>query len=206
MQEFNQQELAQFFQTTLSVIKTNFPTLKQRALKQGYSINKRGKGDTAIYEVERIVPQTIDKNELTTQPKEYWKEDLPNEIWTTCYCDSDYEVSSMGRVRYKKDLSLRKISPQDTYYRKVSIHGKNYRLHRVVFFSFNKDIEPLKEYIIDHIDGQRANNCLNNLRLCSTQQNTKFKLQNRGTFEKELTRLIQNHGYEETLKLLQKLT
>lgn len=86
MEEFNQEQLAEFFSTTVGMVRTNFPKLRQRVLKQGYFINKRGKGDTAVYEVERVAPQDVDKSELSTAPKkEHWNADLPGERWTTCY-------------------------------------------------------------------------------------------------------------------------
>ena len=54
--EFNKQELAKYFGTTLTTIENTFPTFKSRMLAKGFLITKRGKGATAIYEVEKVEP------------------------------------------------------------------------------------------------------------------------------------------------------
>lgn len=71
--EFNRQELANFFNTTIGTVKTNFPKLRQRALKQGYLIQKRGSGENSIYEVTKTEPKDVSVQELSTYKKKYGK-------------------------------------------------------------------------------------------------------------------------------------
>jgi hypothetical protein len=52
-------------------------------------------------------------------------------------------------------------------YNQVSINGKNYLLHRIIFFMFYGYM-PKK---IDHIDNNPSNNCIENLRCASNNQN-----------------------------------
>jgi len=85
--EFNRKELADFFKTTEGTVRTNFPTLRQRALKQGYIIQKRGSGDNVIYEVTKTIPQDIPLENFRTTQREYWQGDLPNEVWVPAWCD-----------------------------------------------------------------------------------------------------------------------
>lgn len=54
-------------------------------------------------------------------------------------------------------------------YRQVSISGKRYFAHRIVWTLFNGDIPEDKE--IDHINGERDDNRISNLRLVSRSQN-----------------------------------
>lgn len=66
-----------------------------------------------------------------------WTKDFENEKWIDAYGLSDFEVSSYGRVRNKKTLQLHKASDSSNGYKKVSIKGKNYPLHRLILLSFN---------------------------------------------------------------------
>lgn len=203
--ELNQTELIEYFQTTLSTIKTNFPKFKAKQLEKGYLITKRGKGDTAIYEIEKVQPQKKSSSEFSNQPKIYWEKDEDGEIWTDAYCNHDYEVSNYGRVRYKKDLSLRKISKaSNNDYKKVSIGGKNYLLHRLILISF-APIQNYELFDVDHIDGNRSNNKLDNLRWASSEENTFFMMNNRKELNKELTRLLSKYNYNEVLQMLKNL-
>ena len=204
MKEFNQQELADFLGTTLCMVQTNFPKVKAKALKNGYLITKRGKGINAIYELEKTIPQQIDSKYFSTVRKTYWEKDLPNEQWTTVYQNNNFEVSNFARVRDKRDLSLRKITKNGHNYYQVSLDNVNYPIHRVVAFSFNP-ISDIQNYVVDHIDGNRSNNNLDNLRIVSQEDNHFFMMTHRAELNKELTRLLQIYNYEELLTILQEL-
>ena len=84
-----------------------------------------------------------------------------------------YKVSSFGKVL---SVATNKIKKEDVCrngYIRVSLWKNNQQkhvlLHRVVLGSFTKEHNK-KEYV-DHIDGNKTNNNLNNLRWCSMQEN-----------------------------------
>jgi hypothetical protein len=52
-------------------------------------------------------------------------------------------------------------------YRQIYLDGKAYLLHRLIFFYFN-GVFPK---IVDHIDGDKTNNCIENLQGCDQKVN-----------------------------------
>lgn len=200
----NKEELAKYLNTTVCMVETNFPKVKARALKQGKKIIKEGKGNSAVYTIEKTEPQNVNSNYFSSRKKETWTEDIPGEIWITTYQDKDFEVSNFGRVRNKKDLSLRKGSLTDKGYLTVSMNDKKYSLHRVVLASFNP-VENIKELTVDHIDGNRSNNFLSNLRWVSNEENVNLMMINRAKLNKELTRLLNIYSYDEVLEILKSI-
>lgn len=93
-----------------------------------------------------------------------------NECWVDVKDTDNYEVSNMGRVRNKKTGRI--LKPQlnrDGGYHRVNINAQHRYVHRLVADSFydcditNKDV--------NHIDGNKHNNALPNLEICSRKEN-----------------------------------
>ena len=79
----------------------------------------------------------------------------------------------MGRIRHKIKNNL--LRPVDTcgYYKiRLSKDGiiTDWLVHKLVFYSFHNDIEE-KNHCIDHIDGNKHNNKLDNLRKITISKN-----------------------------------
>ena len=55
-------------------------------------------------------------------------------------------------------------------YSRISINYRTYRVHRLIWIMFNGYIS--KDYEIDHIDGDKLNNKIENLRLVTQQENS----------------------------------
>lgn len=112
---------------------------------------------------------------VTRRPIEYYKEDLPNEIWKEF---ENYYVSSLGRIRNKEKNNLLKPSITCGYYKvRLSNNGlvKDYMIHQLVYKVFKGDYDK-ENYIIDHIDGNKLNNDINNLRILTNSENVKAAL------------------------------
>ena len=95
------------------------------------------------------------------------------------------DASSPSGLRWKVDIKSGKNKVQvylDSVagslmtqgYWTVKYKGKNYPCHRVVWsLTYNCEIPPKLQ--IDHIDGDRANNCISNLRLVTHVVNSRNK-------------------------------
>lgn len=204
MQTMNKKELIEFFSVSESLIKTNFPTFCVNQLKKGYLITKRGKGESAIYEIEKVEPRIVDKSYFSTQcNKDGLIPIAQDETWIETYCSKDHEVSNYGRIR-KKNGTLLKGYVGEGGYHFVSIHDKTYRTHRIVLQSFYP-IEDFELLTVNHINGIRTDNKISNLEWMPMEENTNAMIANRIDLNKELTRIIQQIGYEQTLDLLKQL-
>lgn len=84
-----------------------------------------------------------------------------------------YSEDSPTCLLFTKDNSVAGMLDSSGYYR-VSIRNQKYLVHRVIFSLFNmqKDIESFE---LDHIDGDKLNNKLDNLRLVTSSTNSRNK-------------------------------
>lgn len=110
------------------------------------------------------------QNSNYRRPLEYYKEDLPNEIWKQY---KNYYVSSLGRIRHIVKNNLLRPSLTCGYYKvRLSENGmtQDIMIHKLVWQIFDGRDIP-ENYVIDHIDGNKLNNSIDNLRLLSLQDN-----------------------------------
>lgn len=86
-----------------------------------------------------------------------------------------YEVSSLGDVRNIRTRRILKGKLDMDGYREICLHvrsmnyKKYFRVHRLVAGAFIPLVENMKQ--VDHIDRDRTNNHVENLRWCNNQMN-----------------------------------
>lgn len=198
----NKQELANMFGVSISTINTNFPLFCKNQLKKGFLITREGFGQKANYTVERVEQQDVDKSIFSIRGNSV--EELEGEQWKTLFFDANYEVSNLGRLRNKITKIIHKGSLRNGYII-VSVNNYNYSLHRLILQTW-QPIDNYEEMTVDHINGIRTDNRLENLRWATNEENTLYMIKNRGELNKELTRLLEKYTYEEVLALLKSLT
>ena len=120
-----------------------------------------------------------DKNLIKKcRQKEYYEKDQPNEIWKRIQ-NLNYSVSNLGRVRNNNTLLLLKSSLVSGYEKvRLSNHGNtvDFMVHILVYITFHQmDVVP-KGYVIDHINANKRDNRLQNLRMVTFSENVKFAL------------------------------
>lgn len=90
----------------------------------------------------------------------------------------DKETLEIFYLRHYKNKPskwiLKKFTLDNTGYLRGSFNKKPFLLHRIIYYAFNLDwniYDTESELKIDHIDGDKLNNNLYNLRLVTQQEN-----------------------------------
>ena len=85
-----------------------------------------------------------------------------------------YSFINKGNSPYQRWFLLKGCLSYNSPYKSIKINKKMYKYHRVIYKLHNHeweiDDEPFKNQI-DHIDRNKLNNNINNLRVVSNQQN-----------------------------------
>lgn len=116
------------------------------------------------------------KQKTKRRALEYYTTDLDGEIWKSY---SNYFISNYGRVRHAIKNNLLKPSLACGYYKvRLSKNGlvEDYMVHKLVWKLFSDIDMPDKDSVIDHIDGNKLNNHINNLRKISLSENVNAAL------------------------------
>ena len=98
--------------------------------------------------------------------------------WQTCVVDDEYEIFSEFPYPIRRKSNHRII--KETYdkasgYIKCSLNCKQYRKHRLIALQFIDNDDPENKTEIDHMDRNKTNNHISNIRWVSRSENQKNK-------------------------------
>lgn len=80
-------------------------------------------------------------------------------------------IDRLGReIKIKKNMPAGSLNKSSGYW-EVRLNKKNYRVHRLILIMH--DIDLAKEDYVDHIDGDRSNNLIHNLRVVNPKLNSR---------------------------------
>ena len=94
--------------------------------------------------------------------------------WKTIPFENLYEVSTTGLVRNKKTGNIKSQRLDKYGYMRVTLYpsSKTYTIHRLVMLTFKPNE---KDENINHIDGNKENNNIDNLEWCTISENCKHR-------------------------------
>ena len=102
-----------------------------------------------------------------------------NTHWHTCVVDDEYEINDEYPYNIRKIGKDKLISEYNTSdgYIGCKLNAKSYKKHRIVALQFIPNDDPIHKTDIDHLNNDRTDYHIENLRWCTRSQNNK----NRGS-------------------------
>lgn len=123
------------------------------------------------------------------------------DFWITIKNHPNYEINNYGEVRNKRNGRILKQRVNDHGYKDLMLDGKNERVHRLVADAFyDGDIDGMD---INHIDGDKTNNFIGNLEICTRSENIRHAFKH-GLKKTNLTDEYRLHGTEAMKEKLSK--
>ena len=179
---------------------------KEIAKHYGLSVTNVAKKDFIHFMESRGIYVEIDTNQSPKQFKVI-NDDIFYYNWTIYSKDNNYEVCKEGYVRSTKHKRLcGSVNNRDGYIIVNNSYNNQgqYMAHRMIKETYDP-IENSEFFIVDHINGKRSDNRLENLRWCYQAQNMQYKSDNLANIKELIPKCIQKYGYESFEKFLQEL-
>ena len=110
--------------------------------------------------------------------------------------EDDYEILNdyPFTIRKKSNHRVLKESLSNGYVQ-VALNGKPYRKHRLIALQFLPNDDPINKDIIDHINRDKTDYHLHNLRWCSTAENQNNRIHYKG-INHEIIDELPNDAFE----------
>lgn len=185
------EEAGEYLHYTYQSMKSAWNTLEKRQLNNF---------DRAVIKYYDLLNKTKIAIAEKPSPK---NSDLPNEEWKTYPQNNEYEVSNLGRLRNSVTKEIYNGYQNNKGY--IVITSNQYLMHRLVLSTFDPR-EDADNLFVDHINGKRNDNRLENLRWVSPIENNHYRDENLITIGELLAQKIIKCGYENVYETLSQLS
>ena len=107
---------------------------------------------------------------------------MTTDEWLTCKADTDYEILKAypHTIRRKSNGRIVAETPLPGGYLKMNLNGETTYKHRVVALQFIPNDDPVNKTQVDHINWQRDDNRVENLRWVTALQNNLNRSSSKG--------------------------
>lgn len=124
------------------------------------------------------------------------------EIFKQCdYLPIGYLIGNLGNVQSPSNKILKKAK-SNSGYECINIRNKGYFIHRAISFAYIS--KPLDKDFINHKDGNKLNNKIENLEWCTKSENTKHAYE-QGLKKKSVSNLYKGkfgHDHNRSKKVI----
>ena len=106
-------------------------------------------------------------------------------VWQTLKEHDDYEINTVypHDIRKKLNHKIIKEYTEPNGYIRLNLNGKKYYKHRLIASQFIPNDNNEHKTQVDHINHNRSDNCIDNLRWCTPSENNKNKSSYKNHFE-----------------------
>jgi hypothetical protein len=101
--------------------------------------------------------------------------------WVTLTVDTEYEINPESiEIRHKQSLKIVRPFTRKDNYKPIKLGTRLHYLYKIIAIQFIQNPNPENYKIIDHIDRNRLNNSIENLRFVSPSLNNRNRRSHRG--------------------------
>lgn len=116
------------------------------------------------------------ENQNLDLDQEVWKQIILDEKEEEDFNSKNYFVSNLGRFKNSFGTIMENYKVNDNGYIRININAKTYFLHRLIAKTFL--LNPFNKEQVNHIDGDKLNNNIDNLEWVTNQENQIHKFKN----------------------------